>query len=196
MHPIYDRFQELADKAGVSAYRVGKDTSVKSQTLSSWRKGEYFPKADKIQTLADYFNVPAEYFYSEEPGIFTMSDPQYEVSAGMGRINDESMVELEEMAFPNEFTTVKVVGDSMYPAIHDGDIVKVRYQESTYPNDYTVVKIDGETATIKFVEIVDNGVWLRAINKDVFPDTFYTIQEVMTLPVRVIGRAIEIRRVL
>ena len=76
----------------------------------------------------------------------------------------------------------------------DGDKVKVKHQTETSPFDYTVVKVDGDHCTVKHVEIVDNGVWLRADNKAVYKDKFYTTQEVITLPISIIGKVVEMRR--
>ena len=84
----------------------------------------------------------------------------------------------------------------MLPVIRDGDIAKVQMQTEVSPHDYAVVKVDGEHATIKHIQITDKGVWLKAENKDVYEDRFFSVQEVMTLPVTIIGKVIEIRRLL
>lgn len=118
--------------------------------------------------------------------------PLYRASAGQGAYNgtyaDETIVAEEGF----EYATV--VGDSMLPELRDGDIVKIQMQAETTAHDYTLVKVDGEHATIKFVEIVNNGVWLRALNKEVFEDKFYSVQEVMTLPVTIIGKVVSFER--
>ena len=82
----------------------------------------------------------------------------------------------------------------MYPVLHDGDCIKVHVQTETEKSDLTVIKVDGETATVKYVEVTDNGVWLRAENKDVFEDKFYTAREIMALPVTIVGRVTELKR--
>lgn len=82
----------------------------------------------------------------------------------------------------------------MYPILQDGDMVLISHEAETTPHDLTAVKIDGDSTTIKHVTIVDNGIWLKAENKEVYEDRFYTIQEVLTLPVTIIGKVIESRR--
>ena len=59
---MYDKFEQLLQKRGVTAYKVAKETGIATATLSSWKNGEYVPKVDKLQILADYFGVPVEYF--------------------------------------------------------------------------------------------------------------------------------------
>lgn len=59
---MYKKFAELLDKTNKTAYQVSKDTGISTATLSSWKKGEYTPKLDKLKILADYFEVSIEYF--------------------------------------------------------------------------------------------------------------------------------------
>ena len=59
---MYEKFAKLLDETNKTAYQVSKDTGVSTATLSSWKKGEYTPKLDKLKILADYFGVSIEYF--------------------------------------------------------------------------------------------------------------------------------------
>lgn len=59
---MYEKFADLLAKTNKTAYRVAKDTGVSTATLSSWKKGEYTPKLDKLKVLADYFGVDINYF--------------------------------------------------------------------------------------------------------------------------------------
>ncbi len=182
---MYEKFKALTDSKHVSAYRVSKDLGIPQSTFSDWKAGRSTPKQDKIKKIADYFDVPVSYFYDEAI---------YDVAAGDGRYND--VPEYIDDAYPHDsdYSYVRIHGDSMLPELRDGDVVTVHHQTETSPKDYTVVKIDGEKETIKMVEIVQDGVWLRALNKDVYPDKFYSIQEVMTLPITIIGKAVSVRR--
>lgn len=58
---MYEYFQYLLDKYGVTAYKVAKETGVTTATLTNWKKGKYNPKPDKLQKIADYFGVPLSY---------------------------------------------------------------------------------------------------------------------------------------
>lgn len=192
MKPQYDYYEAIRKQRGISNYKVSKDTGIAQETLSSWKNGKYYPKEPKIQVLANYFEVPALYFY--EGQLSKVGSPVYDVAAGSGRINTDYPAEYLNEKLEEGYSYVRIYGDSMLPNIKDGDIVKVHHQTETNPSDYTVVKVDGESSTVKHVEIVSDGVWLRADNKEVFPDKFFTIQEVMTLPVTIIGKAVEVRR--
>ena len=62
---MYERYASLRDKHNITDYRVSKDTGVSTATLSSWKSGAYNPKIDKLKILADYFDVPLEYFLKD-----------------------------------------------------------------------------------------------------------------------------------
>lgn len=59
---MYKKFQALLDKSGKTAYQVSRDTGISTATLSNWKSGNYTPKVDKLKKLADYFEVPIDYF--------------------------------------------------------------------------------------------------------------------------------------
>lgn len=63
---MYEKFKQLLDAKGVTPYRVGKETGISAATFSEWKSGKSNPKADKIQKIAEYFDVPVSYFYDDE----------------------------------------------------------------------------------------------------------------------------------
>ena len=63
---MYSKFAKLLQENEITAYRVGKDTNIPTSTLSDWKTGRSQPKLDKLQKIADYFNVPITYFIEEE----------------------------------------------------------------------------------------------------------------------------------
>lgn len=58
----YEKMEQLCNERKVTAYQVSVSTGVATSTLSMWKQGKYTPKIDKIQRIADYFNVPVDYF--------------------------------------------------------------------------------------------------------------------------------------
>lgn len=213
---MYEKVERLMQEKGVKASDVAKAVGISSSVFTDWKKGRYTPKADKLYAISKYFGVPMEYFFDD--GIVPIKDqadldayfdqindmrekhgkppikekPLFRVAAGNGCYNSQYADETVEADDGYEYATV--VGDSMLPELRDGDTVKILRQTETTPHDYTLVKVDGEHATIKFVEIVENGVWLRALNKEVFEDKFFSIQEVMTLPITILGKVVSFER--
>lgn len=58
---MYEIFSYLLQKHGVTPYKISKATGVSQSTLSDWKRGISSPKQDKLQKIADYFNVSLEY---------------------------------------------------------------------------------------------------------------------------------------
>lgn len=70
---MYNRFNELLKEHNVTAYQVGKATGISTSTLSEWKNGKYTPKMDKVQKIADYFNVSVDYLLGNEKTSLTES---------------------------------------------------------------------------------------------------------------------------
>lgn len=101
----------------------------------------------------------------------------------------------EELASRGEYFALKVKGDSMTPTINDGDVVIIKMQDDADSGKICVVMIDGCDATLKQIKKDPNGIWILPHNPNSsFQPTFYTNKEVETLPVRILGVAVEIRR--
>jgi transcriptional regulator with XRE-family HTH domain len=58
---MYSIFEQLMKNMGISTYKVAKDTGIAQSVFSSWKNGISTPKSDKLQIIADYFNVSLEY---------------------------------------------------------------------------------------------------------------------------------------
>jgi len=197
--PNYQVFSMLLEKNNVRTADVCRATGIDPATFSNWKKGNYAPKNDKLELIAKFFNIaPWDFYLSPEDMEDTMKHPTgyalFEAAAGQGRINDGLPMEESVESEREDFGFVKIVGDSMYPDLQDGDVLKtIPYDgEDISPTDYCVVKVDGEALTVKHIEMTDNGVWLRAVNKEAFEDVFYSTKEVMTIPILIVGKAISI----
>lgn len=62
---MYEKYATLRDNNNVSDYRVAIDTGITRSTFTDWKSGRSEPKLDKLKKLADYFDVPLEYFLDE-----------------------------------------------------------------------------------------------------------------------------------
>lgn len=62
----YYKFDQLLKQTGKTASQVSKDTDIATATLTSWKQGTYKPKIEKLMVLASYFEVPVNYFLSDD----------------------------------------------------------------------------------------------------------------------------------
>ena len=53
----YEKYAKLRDEKGVTDYRVSQETGISTATFTSWKQGLYSPKVEKLQKIADYFDV-------------------------------------------------------------------------------------------------------------------------------------------
>ena len=63
---MWEVFERLCKEKGVTPYRVGEVTGIKSSTFYGWKTGKYTPKQEKLQKIADYFGVSVEYLMTGE----------------------------------------------------------------------------------------------------------------------------------
>ncbi|TDM48257.1 XRE family transcriptional regulator [Macrococcoides goetzii] len=59
--------QELMHKRGIDQLDLAKEIGVSQSSISQWIKGNKYPRIDKIQLLADFFNVPKSRITEEYP---------------------------------------------------------------------------------------------------------------------------------
>ena len=67
----FDKIKELADKQGISLNTLEERLGYSTNYLYSLKKGN--PKSDRLQEIADYFNVSADYLLgrTDNPAIAT-----------------------------------------------------------------------------------------------------------------------------
>ena len=58
---MYEIYCKLRDAMGVKDADVVKATGITKSTFSDWKSGRSKPKDEKIQKIADFFGVTAEY---------------------------------------------------------------------------------------------------------------------------------------
>lgn len=58
---MYEVFEQLLQKKGVSSYKVAKEAGVTQTALSNWKSGRSTPTAKTLQKIADYFGVTIDY---------------------------------------------------------------------------------------------------------------------------------------
>ena len=73
---MYEIFEQLCNKFGVTPYRVCKETGLTTATISNWKAGRYTPKADKLQKIANYFGVTVDYLMTGEQEGEKEPDPE------------------------------------------------------------------------------------------------------------------------
>ncbi len=103
---MYETFEKLLKEKGVRAAEVSRETGISTSTFTDWKKGRGTPKVDKLQKIADYFNVPISYFLSDVKKSRQL-DGYY--------TNDETAKEAQDMAISKELKMLYDVQRDMEP---------------------------------------------------------------------------------
>lgn len=119
------------------------------------------------------------------------------VPAGIPIEAIQDIIDYEEIdsdiAAKGEYFALKIKGDSMEPRICEGDVVIVRKQDDVESGDIAIVMVNGNDATIKRLLKYQDGIRLMPSNPTYDP-IYFTNQEILEKPVKVIGKVIENRQ--
>lgn len=58
-----DKIRRLFEDRAISQAQFIKDTNISKSNLYVWLNSTSMPGADKLEIIADYFNVPMDYFF-------------------------------------------------------------------------------------------------------------------------------------
>ena len=59
-----DKIRRLFEDRNISQAQFIKDTSISKSNLYVWLNNTSIPGADNLEIIADYFNVPIDYFFN------------------------------------------------------------------------------------------------------------------------------------
>lgn len=213
---MYKIFEALLRERGVTAYQVSKATGISTGSLSDWKNGRSSPKIDKLKKIADYFGVSVDYLLGgneEKPAASEGDELQRlglepyrpkgqmpilgRVAAGLPMYADENIIGYCANDFTDgeSYYALTVHGDSMNAAgIDDGDLVVVRQQPTVDDGQIAVVLVDGQEATIKYVR--QQGDVIVLAPKSYNPAHQPLIYNAREVPIRVIGRVVQVRKMM
>lgn len=200
-----NRIAELRKTANISQAKLGKIIGVAQNTVCNWENGNREPDQVSLNKIADYFNVSVDYLLGRQA---TMDSPTPSVpgskwipvlravAAGVPIEAIEDIEDYEEispeMAASGDYFALRVEGDSMEPKISNGDVVIVRRQCDCETGDMAVVLVNGDEATVKRIKKRPEGLMLIP-NNPAYEPMFYSAEEVIKLPVQILGKVVELR---
>lgn len=195
------RLREARKAARMTQSEVAQQMNVNQNTYSYWENEKTKIDNVSLSKLAKIFSVTVDYLLGVDPpqSVKGIRIPIYgSVPAGIPLEAIENIEGYEEitpaLASKGEYFALKIKGDSMAPYILDKDIVIVRKQEAVEAGDIAIVLVNSSEATCKMVKISDDGITLIGHNTLAYPPHFYSQKEITTLPVRIIGRVVEVKR--
>ncbi|MDO4318287.1 MAG: S24 family peptidase [Lachnospiraceae bacterium] len=118
------------------------------------------------------------------------------VAAGIPINAVEEIIDTEEisedLAKTGTFFGLQIRGDSMEPRIYNGDVVIVRQQDDAETGEVVIATINGDDATCKRLRKYRDGIELISNNPSYAP-MFFSNEEILSKPVRILGKVVELR---
>lgn len=181
---------------------IADSIDVSPQTFNTWCQGIAIPRMGKVQRLADYFNVGKSDLIDNKP--FTNTNKSKGVTINvLGRVAAgipieaiENIIDTEEitedLARTGNFFGLQIHGDSMEPRIYESDIVIVRQQDDAESGDVVIAMVNGNDATCKRLRKYRDGIELVSNNPSYAP-MFFSNEEILSKPVKIIGKVVKLR---
>lgn len=200
----------LRENKGYSLSRLAKDLKINQSTLSRWEAENNGATLDSAVDVARYFDVSLAELIGTDLKldnaelIDTVFNGRIPI---LGSIKAGIPIEAQEdicgyIDIPKEwckggkkYFALKISGDSMETKYQDGDIVVIEQTTDVAKinNKDCVVMVNPSDATFKHITITDDGIVLAPLNTSKYQLKFYTKDQVVNLPVVVLGVAIEKR---
>ncbi len=197
-----ERLRELLDSRSLRPINLAERTGLNKGTISGYLSGKYAPKGKNASLIAKALNVDVNYLLTgetEQEKPKAVKIPVLgKVVAGVPVYAEENIIDWEEiseeMSRRGDYFCLDVKGDSMIPVMFPSDRLLVRKQNTIDSGQIAIVTVGTEEATCKKVMISDKGIQLYGFNTAVYEPHFYTNKEIRELPIRIIGRVVEVRR--
>lgn len=181
--------QDLADYLGAS-----------KSTVSMWVNGKRTPLMATIDQICKYFDCTREDLLRDNRESYykhSISIPVYaRVAAGIPLEAVEDIIDREEIPERWEqagtYFGVRVKGDSMAPRIENGDVVIVRKQSDADDGDIVIALVNGNDAVCKKLRKYADSIALVS-NNAAYSPMYFTLADTQDIPVRIIGKVVELR---
>lgn len=205
MNDFANNLKKAMEDANVNATELSEKTGLSKSTISRYLSGGYIAKQRSLYKLSRALNVsPAALFPDAVSNDSSNMGKVYEIKilgkvvAGVPMEAIEDITGTVRITNPDaangHYYGLRVEGTSMEPEMHEGDLLIIHEQDYFDNGDICIVYIDGHDATVKKVQKSKDGITLIGYNTVVYPPHFYSAKEVESLPVKVVGKVVEVRR--
>lgn len=204
MKPVNDIIKSKRIELGMTMKELAQKVGVSEGTISRWESGEIANmRRNVIVSLAKALNTtPAVLMGWTEPDPNEARGVRIpvlgRVVAGIPLEAITDIIDYEEipaqMAKSGTYFALQIKGRSMEPTLHEGDVVIVRQQPEVENGEIAIVLVNGNDATVKEVKEGPDGLTLIGHNVGVYSPHFYTREQIQDLPIRIIGKVVELRR--
>ena len=194
-----EKLKHLRKKHRITQERLASIIGVERSSVGKYETGT-MPSMEILSNIAKCFNVSVDYLLGRNNDA-SASDPKWinvlgRVAAGIPLTAIEEVIDREQitekMARSGEYIGLQIHGASMEPRMREGDVVIVRLQDDADSGDTVVAMVNGDEATCKILQKTKDGITLMSTNP-AFAPMFFSNEDIEKLPVRIVGKVVELR---
>ena len=196
---LAENIRKFRKSKGFSQDYIAEQLGYKSYTtVQKWESGVSEPSLQKLHELANLLGVDVDTLVNApSPKTKGVKIPVLgRVAAGVPIEAIEDIIDYEEipesMSRSADYFGLQIRGNSMEPKISEGDVVIVRKQDDAESGNIVIATVNGDEATCKKIKKTESGLMLISTNPDYEP-FIYSWEDVKRLPVRILGRVVELR---
>ena len=137
---MYEVFEQLLQKYGVTPYRVAKEAGVTQTALSNWKSGRSTPTTKTLQKIADYFGVTIDYLMtgdiseeSHEKKLTPKDEKDIEKILEQTR---EQLMNQEGLMFDGDPASPEAIDSILSPMQIGMELAKKKNKEKYTPKKY------------------------------------------------------------
>lgn len=188
--------QELCDASGVSKSSISQyiNGSHCPSNISSGKMGKIL-NVNPLWLMGFDVQMNVETDNIEKKGL--RIPVLGSVPAGVPIEAIEDIIDYEDIdsvtASKGEYFGLKVKGHSMEPRICEGDVLIVKKQDDCESGDTVIVMVNGNDATVKRLMKYADGIRLIP-NNPTYEPMYFTNEEIINKPVKIIGKVVENRQ--
>lgn len=206
------RLKKAMEIRNIKATELSQKANIPKSAISQYLSGLYEAKQKSIFKLSSVLNVSEAWLMGLDVPMQKEIDNNTEnnminsaivmvygtIPAGVPMEMIEDIIDTEEISAEmlkggKQYFGLKIKGNSMSPEYLDGDIIILEKVDSCESGQDCCVMVNGDDGTFKRVFKNEAGIILQPLNPE-FQPIVYNNEQIEKLPVRVIGKVVELRR--
>ena len=203
MLELYKNIKRLREEKGMSQDTLAKLTGYTDRSsITKIEKGQVDLQQSKIELFAQALGTSSRELVGW-PENNSHSNNNAVTIKVLGRVAAGIPIEAvtdiidteeitEELSKTGNFFGLQIHGNSMEPRMCEGDVVIVRQQDDAESGDIVIAMINGDDATCKRLRKYRDGIELIS-NNPAYAPMFFSNEEILSKPVKIIGKVVELR---
>lgn len=213
---FWNNFARLCEERGMKPNPAAAEIGFSSAAVTKWKNGTV-PRGKALQQIAEYFGVSVSELLNDLPPV--EGEPVMGINPKLRREQGEKIAVLSSVgagipleaintfdqddpdsweeiskleAAKGPHYALRIRGNSMSPRIRHGDVVIVQVTDHYEDGDTVIALVNGSEGVCKVLEFRDDGIALKSTNPD-YPPMIFTREQIENLPVRLMGKCVELR---